>query len=192
VYENDQAVANDKYVQSWAKSIAEHVGGFPPSITTIASLVDIVTMMQWMPSVQHSAVNYLQKFWTGYTPMAPPALFGTWPKTLADIDEEKLLKMMPNKFQEAVSRVILDTLSQPTDEDILTHWGYYAEKHGFGFIANRAAALKKSFADLRVAMEQRALAESGATRSSDAVALNHDPIAYRVLQPQNVAMSVLI
>jgi len=180
VYADDAAVAHDTYLQNWAADVARNIGGFARSITTLPALISHMTMIQWMPSVQHSAVNYLQRYWTGYTPMAPPKLWSKhhWPKTSTDMTEEKLLDTMPTKFHEALTRQIVDTLSQPTDEPIISHFGLFAEKHGFAYIANRVKALRTDLTRLQQTMESRVNA--------------HDPLAYKVLYPNRVANSILI
>jgi lipoxygenase len=76
-YADDAAVANDVELQNWWTEI-RNVGhgdkkdeSWWPVLNSKATLVDVVTTMQWIPSCQHAAVNFGQYAYAGFMPHHP-------------------------------------------------------------------------------------------------------------------------
>jgi hypothetical protein len=78
--ENGNSVKNDTTLQSWVKYIKE-VGLMKsfPEICTNLDLTNAVTSIVFQSSVQHSALNYTQAYYFGYTQNAPSRIFN-WDK----------------------------------------------------------------------------------------------------------------
>ena len=98
-YKSDKDVQDDPYVSDWCKEIQTQ-GQIPtfPTITTVDQLIDAVTMCIHTASPQHTAVNYLQKYYYSFVPSKPPALCTPLPqdlKTLQTYTEKELTAALP-------------------------------------------------------------------------------------------------
>lgn len=85
-YKTDSDVRNDRCISAWCTEIqiAAQIPSFP-TITTVAQLVDAVTMCIHTASPQHTAVNYLQDYYYSFVPAKPPALCTPLPADLASL-----------------------------------------------------------------------------------------------------------
>ncbi|EXJ82475.1 hypothetical protein A1O3_06288 [Capronia epimyces CBS 606.96] len=98
-YHSDRDVTDDACIAAWCKEVQTH-GQIPsfPTITTVDQLVDAVTMCIHTASPQHTAVNYLQKYYYGFVPAKPPALCTPLPPNLAALQaytEKDLTAALP-------------------------------------------------------------------------------------------------
>jgi hypothetical protein len=82
-YTSDKDIQEDPYISDWCKEIQTNgqITSFP-TITTVDQLIDAVTMCIHIASPQHTAVNYLQKYYYSFVPSKPPALCTPLPKDL--------------------------------------------------------------------------------------------------------------
>jgi len=76
-YSDDSVVQNDSELQAWFTELREKghedkkdAKGWPV-LDSKANLVEILTIMQWIPSCQHAAVNFGQFDYAGYMPHHP-------------------------------------------------------------------------------------------------------------------------
>lgn len=91
-FPNDEAVKADEDIKHWCAEIQSDDGAQLksfPTISTVAELVDAVTMCIHIASPQHTAINYLQNFYQAFVVSKPPALFKPLPAT---IDQLKTYK----------------------------------------------------------------------------------------------------
>ncbi|KAF9476736.1 lipoxygenase [Pholiota conissans] len=99
----DIQVKNDKYVATFCKEMQSTLGGKMtsfPSISTLAGLIDAVTMCIHIAAPQHTAVNYLQQYYMTFVPNKPSSLYAPLPTTLAQLQaygEADLLNALPIK-----------------------------------------------------------------------------------------------
>ena len=77
-YLSDADVVGDSELQAWAQQLsgasddgAGKVPGFPPDITTLEQLCDIVQRIIWTAGPQHAAVNFPQTDYTNFVPNQP-------------------------------------------------------------------------------------------------------------------------
>jgi hypothetical protein len=68
-YPTDASVAEDEAIQRWTAEVqtAAHMPSFP-NLTTLAELIDTVTMCIFIASPYHTAINYLQNFYRTSNP----------------------------------------------------------------------------------------------------------------------------
>ncbi|KAH9904913.1 lipoxygenase [Xylariomycetidae sp. FL2044] len=83
-YKTDADVRADPCIRAWCAELQTH-GRMPsfPTIASVESLVDAVTMCIHTASPQHTAVNYLQDYYYSFVPARPPALCAPLPGSLA-------------------------------------------------------------------------------------------------------------
>jgi hypothetical protein len=100
-YPNDAAVKGDSDIDAWCKEIQSDTGAQIktfPTITTVAQLVDAVTMCIHIASPQHTAINYLQNFYQAFVVSKPAALFQPLPTSLDQLKgykEKDLVLALP-------------------------------------------------------------------------------------------------
>ncbi|KAM0326695.1 hypothetical protein ACHAQA_006566 [Verticillium albo-atrum] len=202
-YKSDCDVQNDEYIPAWCKEIQVE-GQIPtfPTITTFDQLVDAVTMCIHTASPQHTAVNYLQRYYYSFVPSKPAALCTPLPADLATLQaytEKELTDALPigteaPKWKDwLLSAQLPELLSFKVDEryNLITYakslWNVNKnrsilenEKFDAISIANAAALLYSRLKDLGLAFE---FLSGYQTKGS---------IAYPVLQPESTAVSILI
>ncbi|KAF4551078.1 Lipoxygenase-like protein [Elsinoe fawcettii] len=101
-YPTDASVAADRCLQDWSTEMRANYGGnlasFPKSFTTVAALVDAVTMCIHLASPQHTAVNYVQEYYQSFVVNKPPCLCQPPPKTLKELlkyQESDIMRALP-------------------------------------------------------------------------------------------------
>jgi hypothetical protein len=115
--ENGNSVRNDATLQSWVKYIQE-VGLMKtfPEICTKLDLTNVVTSIVFQSSVHHSAVNYTQAYYFGYTQNARTCIYN-WDK-LTDWHgpiSDKLFDIFPKKT--LLERRVTEILSIPPSRE---------------------------------------------------------------------------
>ncbi|KAJ6191381.1 hypothetical protein N7519_001402 [Penicillium mononematosum] len=97
----DQKVLHDERIQAWSAEMRSPSGADLPSfptISTLAELVDCVTMCIHIASPQHTAVNYLQNYYQSFVVNKPPCLYTELPSSLNDLlsyTEKHLVEALP-------------------------------------------------------------------------------------------------
>ncbi|KAH7367116.1 lipoxygenase [Plectosphaerella cucumerina] len=202
-YDCDDGVQADKYISAWCEEI-QVAGQIPtfPTITTIDQLVDAVTMCIHTASPQHTAVNYLQKYYYEFVPSKPAALCAPLPKDLDALlafTEKDLTEALPigtegPKWKDwLLSAELPELLSFKVDEryNLITYarslWNVNKNRSILEndcldaiAIANAAALLYSRLRDLGVAFEFLSGYQTKGT------------VPYPVLQPETTAVSILI
>jgi arachidonate 15-lipoxygenase len=91
-YKDDNDIINDKELQDWAKEIIEKgkIKGFGEEnqIKTKKYLTDAITMIIFTSSTQHSAVNFTQQDYAGYSPNMPTAGYTEAPQDTNKTEED--------------------------------------------------------------------------------------------------------
>ena len=95
-YADDAAVTSDGELADWAASLVADgkIKGFKP-ISTRAQLVDVLTMVVFTATAQHSAVNFPQKPLMTYAPAITGAGWQDAPARQDGHDEQQWLAMFP-------------------------------------------------------------------------------------------------
>ena len=95
-YVDDAAVTGDGELADWAASLVADgkIKGFKP-ISTRAQLVDVLTMVVFTATAQHSAVNFPQKPLMTYAPAITGAGWQDAPARQDGHDEQQWLAMFP-------------------------------------------------------------------------------------------------
>jgi len=95
-YADDSAVVQDTELADWTASLIADgkIKGFKP-ITSRAQLVDVLTMVVFTATAQHSAVNFPQKPLMTYAPAITGSGWRDAPTQQTGHDEHAWLKMLP-------------------------------------------------------------------------------------------------
>uniref|UniRef100_A0A5B6ZC57 Lipoxygenase n=1 Tax=Davidia involucrata TaxID=16924 RepID=A0A5B6ZC57_DAVIN len=134
-YPSASAVESDKELQAWWTEIRT-VGHADkkdepwwPELKTPKDLIEILTIMIWVPSGHHSAVNFGQYTFAGYFPNRPTIARQNMPteepseerwKFFLEKPEVALLMCFPSKIQATRVMAILDVLSNHSvDEEYI-------------------------------------------------------------------------
>jgi len=118
-YANDDQVKNDPYLKLWAQDITTNgqLKGFKAD--TIQSLAETISMAMFTATFQHSAVNYQQYYYFGYSPNSAGSMYGPIPKNQNDINainEATVVRALPPKITCIITTALVFILSQaPTD-----------------------------------------------------------------------------
>ncbi len=115
-YHEDKDIIEDSEIAVWMKELYEeghpvHKGAYP-KVETIEALQKLVATIIWTTSCHHSAVNFNQYKIMGFFPNCPTVLFQPIPKTKEIIDEDYIVKSMPQMFSLSLALFTLFTISQ--------------------------------------------------------------------------------
>ncbi|PRP81794.1 lipoxygenase [Planoprotostelium fungivorum] len=193
----DQVVKNDEQLKKWINELRGdnkgHIKSFPAKFDTFDELVDAVTMCIHIASSQHTAVNYLQKYYLSFVVARPPCLFSRPPAKgqLASYTEDDLLRALPLGEEHAgqwlLASHLPDLLSyKVSSEQSLLNYAQTLE----------VQSRMKTTEEHRVAQEflnqLRTLGDDFVqiSKQNDQLPVTH--IAYDVLQPGLTANSILI
>ncbi|KAI0401150.1 lipoxygenase [Xylaria palmicola] len=202
-YTSDEAVQKDTYITNWYTEI-QSKGQIPtfPSISTVAQLVDAVTMCIHTASPQHTAVNYLQNYYYSFVPGKPPALCTPLPKDINDLKgytEAHLTAALPIGSEDGkwkdwlLAAQLPELLSYRVDQKYslmnyatsLYHVNKYrsdSEKRTTNSLVVKGAAARfySQLKELEGVFELLSLYQTKGT------------VEYKVLQPELTAVSILI
>ncbi|KAI9342906.1 lipoxygenase [Obelidium mucronatum] len=114
-YDSDASVASDPELQSWIKEANEFNGGdkgVPKEIKTRDSLQEILCILIWTTTAQHSSVNFSQYTYTSYAPNRPSKSHRPPLKSSKDeVDEKRVIESLPYIAEAARVSGIVATLS---------------------------------------------------------------------------------
>ncbi|KAL1023805.1 hypothetical protein UPYG_G00046450 [Umbra pygmaea] len=134
-YTGDSDVKNDSELQKWIKGIFFHgsfsevSSGIPQSFSTVTELVKFLTMIIFIVSVQHTAVNDGQFDFHGWMPNSPIALQLPPPTTKGQCTEKTMLDTLPDINTTVNGMAAVYLLSKPSTDIVLL--GDYLEEHFF-------------------------------------------------------------
>lgn len=111
-YLSDGDVRGDTELAGWVSDVTTNglVARFP-AITSIQQLVDVVTMLIFSASVQHSAVNFPQWPYLSYVPAAPGFSAMPLPSAGVAYTEDDWLAMLPSPLIQVLTVVVTYGLS---------------------------------------------------------------------------------
>ncbi|KAL8527991.1 hypothetical protein ACS0TY_005706 [Phlomoides rotata] len=130
-YESDDTVENDTEVQSWWKEVREEGHGdkkneaWWPKMHTRKELIDSCTIIIWIASALHAAVNFGQYPFAGYMPNRPTVSRQLMPE--AGSEEYEKLKTNPDKvflrtitarLQTLLGIALIEILSKHSSDEI--------------------------------------------------------------------------
>ncbi|XP_041641560.1 polyunsaturated fatty acid lipoxygenase ALOX15B-like [Cheilinus undulatus] len=132
-YKNDAEVEKDSELQKWISDIfvegflSNAATGIPQNFTTVAELVKFVTMVIFVSSVQHAAVNSGQYDYGGWMPNAPTTLQLPPPTTKGTTSEATMLQTLPDINATVHGMAVLWLLSRKSSDFVPL--GHYPEEH---------------------------------------------------------------
>ncbi|MFY0568495.1 lipoxygenase family protein [Archangium lansingense] len=103
-YDSDAAVQADAALQAWSAELVSQEGGrvkgfgedgVAGKLTTVAYLVQAITMLLFTGSAQHAAVNFAQAGVMTFVPLAPGAAYRAAPSSRADASLNPGLDFFP-------------------------------------------------------------------------------------------------
>jgi arachidonate 15-lipoxygenase len=128
-YKSDKDVENDTELQAWVSELITdgRVKGFGEDdngkMTTIKYLQEVVTMIIFTASAQHSAVNFSQKDFSGYTPNMPSAGYTPAPTNKDQTEEDWFNLLPPSNMSE--SQINLAQLLSGVNYTTLGDYGWF-------------------------------------------------------------------
>ncbi|KAJ4410336.1 hypothetical protein N0V82_009240 [Gnomoniopsis sp. IMI 355080] len=207
--DTDAKVAADLDIKRWCDEMRSKDGGQLdswPEIKTVDELVDCVTMCIYIASPLHTAVNYLQEYYQSYVVNRAPAVCAPLPTSLQQLNgfqEADLMKSLPiNRPKEwllASHLVHLLNFRVAEDQNLINyavslyHITAPGSAGGSGETHIQAAAkgLVDDLATLGDTKDHVGNTVPGVfSKISDA--MDDQEIPYRVLQPVDTAVSILI
>ncbi|XP_010886727.2 hydroperoxide isomerase ALOXE3-like [Esox lucius] len=181
-YKNNSEVQNDHELQIWIKDIFDHgflaqdKTGIPQSFSTVTELVKFVTMVIFISSCQHSAVNSGQYDYGSWMPNTPISLQQPPPTTKGQSTESTMLETLPNVGTTAQGMSTMWLLSKQASDFVAL--GQYPDEH---FYEAQPCNMIKNFQ-----AELKAFSESVNARNATL------PVPYTYLDPAVVENSVAI
>jgi len=217
--DNDEVVASDKQIRAWCDEMQSPEGARMPSfptITTLAGLIDAVTMCIHIASPQHTAVNYLQEYYQSFVVNKPPALCMPLPQTLAALaryTEHDLIAALP--ISRPKSWLLASHVPHLLSPHVVSHdslltfaltYREFGEQHGKeyqsmlvqdGLSAEETSALrlKKQRAGILKNAAERFysdLNEMSCKSVEFEKGFDDRQLVYKVLQPSDTASSIII
>ncbi|RPA81441.1 Lipoxygenase [Ascobolus immersus RN42] len=205
-YESDDHVRADIDVQEWCNELRSPTGGrlssFPSEFNTIEDLADAITMCIHIASPQHTAVNYLQQYYTTFVISRPASLTAPLPKTLAELQaykEKDLVEALPLKRTREyllMSHVPWLLNSDVPDDLTLAHYAvsvYQCKEVRLGNDAGkqtkRSEIGKKFYEDLRELQKEIGKMSEELIKDDEGLRVLG---GYSVLDPGKAAVSILI
>lgn len=157
-YPTDEKVRGDSEVQSWWKEVREVGHGdlrdkeWWPKMETRAELIDSCTIIIWVASALHAAVNFGQYAYAGYLPNRPTVSRRFMPepgsleyKEMEEDREVAFLKTITAQFQTLLGVSLIEMLSRHSTDEIYLgqrespHWT--ADSRGVEAFERFSAAL---------------------------------------------------
>ncbi|XP_072241090.1 arachidonate 12-lipoxygenase, 12R-type-like [Leuresthes tenuis] len=181
-YKNDCEVKQDSELQKWISDIFEHgflskqSTGIPQRFTTVAELIQFVTMVIFTGSAQHAAVNTGQYDYGGWMPNTPISLQLPPPTTKGKATEATMLSTFPDVNTTVQGMATMWLLSQQSSDFVPL--GQYPEDH---FSEETPLQVMKDFQK-----ELEVLSANIKTRNK------HLEVPYTYLDPEEVENSVAI
>ncbi|CAK8544648.1 unnamed protein product [Lathyrus sativus] len=169
-YKTDETVKNDVELQSWWKELVEKGHGdkkdepWWPKMQTVKELIDTCTIIIWIASALHAAVNFGQYPYAGYLPDRPTISRKFMPvKGTEDYEElvanpdKAFLKTITAQLQTLVGISLIEILSRHSSDEV-----YLGERDGENW-TNDAEALEafEKFGKKLKEIEERIVAMNG-------------------------------
>lgn len=145
-YKNDDTVKKDEELQSWWKELREEGHGdkkdepWWPKMQTLEELIESCTIIIWIASALHAAVNFGQYPYAGYLPNRPTISRRFMPEIgTAEYDElvsnpdKVFLKTITAQLQTLIGISLIEILSTHSSDEVYlgqrdtVHWTYDAE-----------------------------------------------------------------
>ncbi|KAK1440488.1 hypothetical protein QVD17_06316 [Tagetes erecta] len=130
-YKNDDSVLNDTELQSWWKEVREEGHGdlkhepWWPNMNSVQDVIDNCTIIIWIASALHAAVNFGQYPYAGYPPNRPTLSRRLIPEPntpeyeeLKENPEKVFLKTVSPQVQSLLSITLIEILSRHTSDEI--------------------------------------------------------------------------
>lgn len=130
-YKTDQTVLQDSELQSWWKDVREKGHGdkkdapWWPKMGTRAELIETCTIIIWVASALHAAVNFGQYPYGGYLPSRPGMSRRFIPKPgtpeydeLKSNPEKTFLKTITSQLQSILGLSLIEILSRHTADEV--------------------------------------------------------------------------
>ncbi|XP_057512598.1 probable linoleate 9S-lipoxygenase 5 [Actinidia eriantha] len=130
-YKNDKMVREDAELQSWWKELREEGHGdkkdepWWPKMQTVKELIDACTIVIWVASALHAALNFGQYPYAGYLPNRPTLSRRFMPEEgtpeyeeLKSDPEKALLKTITPQLQTLLGISLIEILSRHSSDEV--------------------------------------------------------------------------
>lgn len=132
-YKNDEDVKEDTELQNYIQEIFEHGfhskedSGIPQTFQTVAEVVKFSTMVIFISSAQHAAVNNGQADYGSWMPNTPTTLLRAPPTSKGTATEETLLQTLPGRTITDNAITVMKLLSTPSTDFVAL--GQFPQEH---------------------------------------------------------------
>lgn len=130
-YKTDDTVRKDSELQSWWKELREEGHGdkkdepWWPKMQTLEDLIDSCTIIIWIASALHAAINFGQYPYGGFSPNRPSISRRFMPEKgtpeyeeLAANPEKAFLRTITSQLQTVVGISLIEVLSRHTSDEV--------------------------------------------------------------------------
>ncbi|PNY14399.1 lipoxygenase [Trifolium pratense] len=130
-YKDDDSIKKDSELQSWWKEIMENGHGdkkdetWWPKMHTLEELVESCTIIIWIASALHAAVNFGQYPYGGYPPSRPSMSRRLMPEKgtqeyneLVENPDKAFLKTITSQFQAVLGLSLVEILSRHSSDEV--------------------------------------------------------------------------
>ncbi|CAA2956206.1 probable linoleate 9S-lipoxygenase 5 isoform X2 [Olea europaea subsp. europaea] len=163
-YETDDMIQGDSELQSWWTELREEGHGdlkdrpWWPKMQTKDDLIQTCTIIIWVASALHAAVNFGQYPYAGFLPNRPAVSRRFMPDTQEHAELEKdfhlfFLKTITAQFQTLLGVALIEILSQHSTEEIYlgqrdtSEWPKDEEKEAFARFSTKLVTIENDITE---------------------------------------------
>ena len=190
-YDTDEQIAKDPEIAYWCSEISGPLRGnlkLFPTIKTRDQLIDALTMCIHIASPQHTAINYLQRYYMSLVINKPPAFCKPLPDTLITLKgygEKQLFDALPVRSERAQEYMLASHLPwllsyQVASEQNLINYAITLANFSTGKVQEAAKKLESDLNSLKKQFDDHN------------TQLDDQNLDYSVMDPELTAVSILI
>lgn len=159
-YDSDKTVCEDSELQAFVKDVYVYglrdneASGFPKMLKTKEQMVEYLTLVIFIASGQHAAVNFGQYDWCSWIPNSPPTMRCPPPTQKGEVTIEYIIESLPDRGRSCWHLGAVWALSQFQDNELFL--GFYPDEHFIEKPVKKAMAkFRKNLEDITSFIQDR-------------------------------------